>query len=142
MSPNEFEFLINLIGEQISRKDTMFRKAILVQERLALTLRFLASGDSYVMVRRSCYGKLLSDSLFFEPRTRCLTTANKPSGMRALRCPTQGNRKRTAVQAPESGTVPKHWECLLIKLSTKLLDDYELMSNCIPEFQQIIHIPD
>jgi hypothetical protein len=47
MSPNEFEFSINLIGEKISKKDTTFRKAISVQERLALKLRFLPSGDSY-----------------------------------------------------------------------------------------------
>jgi len=48
MSPSEFEFLINLIGEEISKKDTAFGKAISVEERLALTLRFLASGDWYV----------------------------------------------------------------------------------------------
>jgi hypothetical protein len=48
MSPSEIEFLINLIGEKISKKDTAFRKATSVQERLALTLRFLASGDSNV----------------------------------------------------------------------------------------------
>ena len=40
MSPSEFEFLINLTGEKISQKDTAFRKAISVQERLALKLRF------------------------------------------------------------------------------------------------------
>jgi len=51
MSPSEFEFLINLTGEKISKKDTAFRKAISVQERLALTLRFLACGDSYVSLQ-------------------------------------------------------------------------------------------
>jgi hypothetical protein len=51
MSPSEYEFLVNLIGEKISKKDTAFRKAISVQERLALTLRFLASGDSYVSLQ-------------------------------------------------------------------------------------------
>jgi len=51
MSPSEFEFLINLTGEKISKKDTSFRKAISVQERLALTLRFLASADSYVSLQ-------------------------------------------------------------------------------------------
>jgi hypothetical protein len=40
MSLTEFEFLINLTGEQISRKDTTFRKAIPVPERLAMTVRF------------------------------------------------------------------------------------------------------
>jgi NAD dependent epimerase/dehydratase family enzyme len=37
MSPSEFEFLIHLVGEKISKKDTAFRKTISVQERLALT---------------------------------------------------------------------------------------------------------
>jgi hypothetical protein len=51
MSPTEFECLIHLIGEQIFREDTTFRKAIPVQERLAPTLRFLASGESYVSLQ-------------------------------------------------------------------------------------------
>jgi hypothetical protein len=52
MSPSQFEFLIHLIGEKkISKKDTAFRKAISVQEKLALKLGFLASGDSYVSLR-------------------------------------------------------------------------------------------
>jgi hypothetical protein len=74
--------------------------------------------------------------------TRCLTTANKPFGVRALRCPTQDNKRRTTVRTPGSGTVPKNCECWWMKLSTQILNDCELMSNCIPEFQQIIYIPE
>ena len=51
MSSSEFEFLINLTGEKVTKKDTAFRKAISVQERLALMLCFLASGDSYVSLQ-------------------------------------------------------------------------------------------
>lgn len=47
MSSNDFECLIVGIGHIISKKDTNYRKAIPVRERLAITLRFLASGDSY-----------------------------------------------------------------------------------------------
>jgi hypothetical protein len=50
MSPSEFEFLINLIVEKISKKETAFRKAIFVQERLALSwqvmIRTLACSTS------------------------------------------------------------------------------------------------
>jgi hypothetical protein len=47
MAPADFEFLINLIAPNIAKKDTTFRAAVLVEERLAVTLRFLATGDSY-----------------------------------------------------------------------------------------------
>jgi hypothetical protein len=46
MSPSEFEFLINLIGGKNSQKYTAFRRAIFVQERLALTLHFDKFSDT------------------------------------------------------------------------------------------------
>jgi hypothetical protein len=46
MSPTDFEYLLNLVGPKIKTKDTKFRKAVSVQDKLALTLRFLATGDS------------------------------------------------------------------------------------------------
>ena len=47
MTAADFELLINLVGPKIVKMDTRFRAAVPVQERLAVTLRFLATGDSY-----------------------------------------------------------------------------------------------
>lgn len=47
MSSSDFETLLTLTGPTISRHDTSFRRAIPAHERLAVTLRFLATGDSY-----------------------------------------------------------------------------------------------
>jgi len=48
MLSSNFEYLLNKIGPFISKKDTNMRKCIPVQERLAVTLRYLATGDSFI----------------------------------------------------------------------------------------------
>ncbi|XP_046679369.1 galactosylgalactosylxylosylprotein 3-beta-glucuronosyltransferase P-like [Homalodisca vitripennis] len=47
MTSNDFENLLTAIGPKIARQDTNYRLAIPARERLAVTLRYLASGDSY-----------------------------------------------------------------------------------------------
>lgn len=47
MSSSDMEFLLGKIEYLIRKADTNFRIAISAQERLAVTLRFLATGDSY-----------------------------------------------------------------------------------------------
>jgi hypothetical protein len=47
MSYSDFDALISLVGPRISKEDASFRTAIPVAERLAVTLPFLASGDSF-----------------------------------------------------------------------------------------------
>ena len=47
ISAEDFEKLVEAITPYVKKQDTPFRKAISVTEQLAVTLRFLASGDSY-----------------------------------------------------------------------------------------------
>jgi hypothetical protein len=47
MTPSDFEYLFKKLVKKIEKQDTVLRKAISAQDRLALTLRFLATGDSY-----------------------------------------------------------------------------------------------
>ena len=47
MTPHDFELLLQLIGPYINKEDTNMREAISMSTRLAVTLRFLATDDSY-----------------------------------------------------------------------------------------------
>ena len=46
MSPESFDYILSLVSPLISRQTTKLREPISAAERLALTLRFLASGNS------------------------------------------------------------------------------------------------
>ncbi|XP_074030781.1 uncharacterized protein [Leptinotarsa decemlineata] len=48
MSNSDFENILRKIAPVIIKQDTKFRPAISVSDRLTITLRFLATGDSYV----------------------------------------------------------------------------------------------
>ncbi|KAH9367442.1 hypothetical protein HPB48_021468 [Haemaphysalis longicornis] len=47
MTPSTFDTLAKLVGPVIERKETRFRKPISAHERPAITVRFLANGDSF-----------------------------------------------------------------------------------------------
>lgn len=47
MSAEDFDFLLELVTPHIQKQDTAMRKAIPPGERLALTLRYLATGESF-----------------------------------------------------------------------------------------------
>jgi hypothetical protein len=51
MAPADFEFPINVIGPKTAKKDATYRAAVPVEERLAVTLRVLATGDSYTSLQ-------------------------------------------------------------------------------------------
>ncbi|XP_018516794.2 uncharacterized protein si:dkey-121j17.6 [Lates calcarifer] len=47
MTPEEFDILLRRVGPLLTRQDTKLRKAIPAKDRLSLTLRFLATGESF-----------------------------------------------------------------------------------------------
>lgn len=46
MSPDRFQHLLSLVEGRIAKEHTDFRKSIPAEERLVLTLRFLATGET------------------------------------------------------------------------------------------------
>lgn len=46
IDPPTFDLLLNMVREKVEKKDTNYRFSIPAEERLALTLRFLATGSS------------------------------------------------------------------------------------------------
>ena len=46
MTPSRFDHLLSLVGPAIIRQETNFRKPVSPGERLAVTIRYLATGDS------------------------------------------------------------------------------------------------
>lgn len=48
-----FQEMLNVIGPAIAKQDTVMRQAISVEERLSLTLRFLATGRSFECMKFS-----------------------------------------------------------------------------------------
>ncbi|CAH2009731.1 unnamed protein product [Acanthoscelides obtectus] len=54
MDYDAFQELLMLVKPLIEKKNTLFREAVSVEERLLATLRFLATGRSYKDLKFSC----------------------------------------------------------------------------------------
>ncbi|XP_077521347.1 uncharacterized protein LOC144132650 isoform X2 [Amblyomma americanum] len=55
MDTSAFEDLLNKIRPRIEKRDTSFREAIQAGERLAIKLRYLATGDSEMSLQYAFY---------------------------------------------------------------------------------------
>lgn len=51
MPKNDFDYLLNLVTPLIMKSDTVMRKAIPAGEKLSVTLRYLATGDTFASLQ-------------------------------------------------------------------------------------------
>ena len=47
VSPDLFDQIVERVGPRVARQDTRLRLAIPVEQRIAIALRFVATGESY-----------------------------------------------------------------------------------------------
>ena len=68
MTPSRFEHLLSLVEDKITKEKTNFRDPICAEERLSITLRFLATGESQqslsfsYRVGRNTVSKIVSET--------------------------------------------------------------------------------
>ncbi|XP_072006661.1 uncharacterized protein [Engystomops pustulosus] len=68
LSVEQFDYLLELCRAKLTRQDTVMRQAIAPEERLLITLRFLATGESYsslhylFLVGRSTICKIVKET--------------------------------------------------------------------------------
>ncbi|XP_062412373.1 uncharacterized protein LOC134102312 [Sardina pilchardus] len=68
MDVDDFNFLLDKVQPLIQRKDTTLRKAITARQRLSVTLRFLATGESFrslcfqYRIGRSTIGQIVTET--------------------------------------------------------------------------------
>ena len=59
-----FELLLSLVHHRISKKDTLLRESLSTRDKLSITLRFLATGETYANLSYSTRIPLCTISLF------------------------------------------------------------------------------
>ena len=85
ITPDFFEEMVERITPAVIKQDTRLRKALPVGLKLAVTLRFLATGNSYTSLGFSFRTSKSAISLFVPVVCQALIDAYQPE---VMRCPT------------------------------------------------------
>ena len=88
VEPAMFNELLNRIGDRITKKDTWYRKALDQGLKLAITLRYLATGDSYHSLM---YGFRVSHSTISLIVRDVCEAINEEFAAEVVTCPTTPN---------------------------------------------------
>nr|XP_039249583.1 protein ANTAGONIST OF LIKE HETEROCHROMATIN PROTEIN 1-like isoform X3 [Styela clava]XP_039249584.1 protein ANTAGONIST OF LIKE HETEROCHROMATIN PROTEIN 1-like isoform X3 [Styela clava] len=84
MSTKEFDKLLGIVGPKIEKLTTTYRRPISAAERLAVTLRFLATGDSYRTIANSYRLGISTVSLIVPDTCRAIWDTLQPM---VMQCP-------------------------------------------------------
>ena len=88
VEPAMFNESLNRLGERITKKDTWYRKALDPGLKLAITLRYLATGDSY---HSQMYGFRVSHSTISLIVRDVCEAINEEFAAEVVTCPTTPN---------------------------------------------------
>lgn len=72
MNENTFEKLLEMVEEKISKRDTHLRSCIPAKLKLIITLRYLATGESFTSLMYNFRISLSSISLFIPDVCKCI----------------------------------------------------------------------
>ncbi|CAH2005050.1 unnamed protein product [Acanthoscelides obtectus] len=92
ISSADFEYLIQLVGPKIFKQNSNYRDAISVTDRLAITLRFLATGDSFqslmylLKVSTTTISRIVPEvcSVLFEELCHFIQVPTVPNGWKKI----------------------------------------------------------
>ena len=99
ISPERFDHLLSLVGPLITKEDTNYRKSISSAERLALTIHFLATGESQIslsfsfLIRKSAVLKIIAETCDVLHRVLFPPFVKSPSSNNEWKAISQGFEK-------------------------------------------------
>ncbi|KAJ8937740.1 hypothetical protein NQ318_009150 [Aromia moschata] len=106
MSKRTFQTLVEIIKPEISKRDTNYRKAVSAEERLLITLRYLATGDSYRALTYYFMRGLTTISNIIATTTEAIWTVLQPKYMST---PTPKNGHQLLIVTYSSGIYQIVW---------------------------------
>ena len=110
MAPDVYDEILQRIAPRLEKQDTFWRKALTPGLKLAVTLRYLATGDSYLTLQYDCRIAKNTIALFIPQVCDAIIEEYMEE---AIHCPTTPWKKQEHLKRP--GMYHMHWEPWMVR---------------------------